>query len=101
MHSRRYDERQRQAAVASHLPGHAAVFLGRRDATPGTPIPLGFPWRASLLVAGYACTEDLPAPDADDRDDAARELDRIERVDDDDTDTDHLLSTLGFAPEDD
>ncbi|MDO9016561.1 MAG: hypothetical protein Q8S73_26510 [Deltaproteobacteria bacterium] len=104
MHSRRYDERRRQAALAQGLPAHASVILGQRNATAGTPIPAGFPWRASLVAAGYACTEDLPAPDADDRDDAARELDDIERVEadlDDDTDTEQLLRALGFPAEDD
>lgn len=103
MQGRRYDEIRRRAALAQGLPAHASVILGQRDARPGTPLPAGFPWRASLLAAGYACTEDLPAPDADDRDDAARELGDVERVDgdDDETDTDQLLLALGFPAEED
>lgn len=103
MHPRRYEERLRQAAVAQDAPGLASVCRGRRDALAGTPIPAGFPWRASLLAAGYRSTEDLPDPDTDDREDAARELGDVERVagDDDDTDLDQLLSLLGFEPEED
>ncbi len=104
MHSRRWQEQLRQAAEAEGLRAVASVRLGERNALPGTPIPVGFPWRASLLAAGYRATEDLPHPASEGREDAARELARLELVPadaGDDADSDHLLSTLGFVPEDD
>lgn len=102
MHPRRWRERLRQSAEAEGLRAVASVRLGERNALPGTPLASGFPWRASLVAAGYACVEDLPHPADDARADAERELGRVEPVAaDTDTDLDQLLSTLGFAPEED
>lgn len=104
MHPRRWRERLRQAAEAEGQWAIASVRLGERNALSGTSIPAGFPWRASLLAAGYRCTEDLPDPTCEGRDDAEAELSRVEPVAadaDSDADTDSILSTLGFAPEED
>ncbi len=104
MHPRRWRERLRQAAEAEGQRANASVRRGARDARARAPHPAGLPGRAALLAAGYRCTEDLPDPACEGRDDAEAELSRVELVAadaDSDADIDSILSTLGFAPEED
>ena len=93
MHARRHYERMRQAAEAERLCAIASVRLGERNAVAGTVLPSGHPSRARLLAAGYARTEDLPDPTADDIDDARAELARADIEADD---VDALLTHLGY-----
>lgn len=74
MHARRWEERQRQRALAEKSRALAGVHLGRRNAIAGTSLPAPFPARALLLAAGYGALEDLPVPPGDDDDDAFAEL---------------------------
>lgn len=72
MHQRRYYQVLRAAALQEGLPASASVLLGHRDAVAGTALPGGFPHRADLLAARYACLEDLGDPAADPYPDDAR-----------------------------
>ena len=99
MHQRRWHERLRQSAEAEHQRALESVHRGQRNAVGGTAIPAGYPSREALLAAGYVCTEDLPDPTGDARDDARDELGRVEGMSPDDIDA--LLTHLGFDLTDD
>lgn len=75
MHLRRHYVEARARALAEGRTASASVFLGLRDAVPGTALPSDFPHRAALAAARYACLEDLGDPASDPYpDDAARQL---------------------------
>lgn len=93
MHARRWYERQRQAAAGERLRALASVALGQRNALAGTALPAGYPSRAALLAAGYACAEDLPDPTGDALEDARDELARADLLGED---ADALLTHLGY-----
>ena len=56
---RRYYLLKSQALFARWEEGLAAAYLGRLAQTPGTPLPVGFPFLAALAAAAYTCVEDL------------------------------------------
>ena len=77
VHLRRYYQALRAAALLENCTASASAILGLRNAVAGTALPGGFPHRAALVAAGYACVEDLGDPAADpDPDDARAELRR-------------------------